>query len=220
MRTNKKPTHSARSNRDSNAMADRFWTIPNGLCLVRLLGSPVLLALAWWDQPSAFVVLLVTLIATDWIDGRLARWLNQHSTYGARLDTAADVTLFACLLIGGVMLKHEFLMANWPWAAAPALSYLISSLTSLVRFRRPPSYHTRIAKLSSYLVIFGSVLVIVDVDPWLFRAAMATVTLGNLEAVGITLVLPHPRADVPSLRAALRIRRAEQADAAADSGSV
>jgi CDP-diacylglycerol--glycerol-3-phosphate 3-phosphatidyltransferase len=187
----------------------RIWTIPNALCFARLAGCPVLLVLAWREQPRPFVIMLLVLITTDWIDGRLARWLRQRSEIGPWLDTIADVALFSTLLLGGVILEHERLLENWPWLVSPLLSYMISSVVSLVRFRRLPSYHTRIAKLSSYLVIFGSVLLILRVDVWLFRIAMAAVTLGNLEAIGITLVLPSLRTDVPSLPAALRLREKE-----------
>lgn len=188
----------------------RLWTIPNVLCLARLLGAPLLVALAWYGASSAFIVVLLVLIGTDWIDGRLARWLDQRSSFGAKLDTVADVVLFGALLVGGVILEHEFLLGNWPWIAAAPASYAASVVVSWLRFGRLPSYHTRIAKLSSYLVIFGAVLVIADVTPWLFRVAMLSVAIGNLEAIGITLALPKPRADVLSLPAALRIRRSDQ----------
>jgi cardiolipin synthase len=54
----------------------RIWTIPNALSFVRLVGCPVLLVLAWREQPWPFVIVLLVLITTDWIDGRLARWLR------------------------------------------------------------------------------------------------------------------------------------------------
>jgi len=209
MESNKQRSSGSPGDNEPADASKRIWTIPNALSFARLAGCPVLLVLAWREQPWPFVIVLLVLIATDWIDGRLARWLRQRTELGPRLDTVADVALFSTLLLGGVLLEHERLLENWPWIVSPLLSYTISSVVSLVRFRRLPSYHTRIAKLSSYLVIFGSVLLIVRDDVWLFRIAMAAVTIGNLEAIGITLVLPSLRSDVPSLPAALRLRENE-----------
>jgi CDP-diacylglycerol--glycerol-3-phosphate 3-phosphatidyltransferase len=192
---------------EREARRRRIWTIPNLLCATRLAGVPVLIVLAWQGQAMAFVVLLLALVATDWIDGRLARWLNQQSDFGARLDSIADITLFAGLLVGAALLKRGELLAEWPWVAAAVAGYALSCAAAILKFRRFPSYHTRIAKLSSYLVIVGAVLLLADVTPWLARIAMLSVALGNLEAVAITCVLPAWRANVPSLRAALRARR-------------
>jgi CDP-diacylglycerol--glycerol-3-phosphate 3-phosphatidyltransferase len=188
---------------------NRIWTIPNLFCAIRLAGTPVLVALAWFEQPVPFVVLLLLLVFTDWIDGRLARWLNQQSDFGARLDSVADITLFAALLVGAVLLKGRALLGEWPWIAATLASYALSCAAGIVKFRRFPSYHTRIAKLSSYLVILGAVLYLAEFTPgwftpWPFRCAMLTVTLGNLEATAITCLLPRWQANVLSLRAAMK----------------
>ena len=36
---------------------------------------------------------------TDWLDGKLARWLNQGSRLGALLDPAADRLYIVCTLV-------------------------------------------------------------------------------------------------------------------------
>lgn len=40
-----------------------------------------------------FTAVFVVLNLSDWIDGRLTRWLKQRSDFGARLDRFADSVL-------------------------------------------------------------------------------------------------------------------------------
>ena len=72
----------------------RVVTIPNALSAARLLGVPVFLWLVlglrsqtgdWWA-----VALLIAAAASDWLDGKIARALNQQSRLGQVLDPAAD----------------------------------------------------------------------------------------------------------------------------------
>jgi len=70
---------------------NRVLTVPNILSLLRLLGVPVFLWLLL--GPHADVAALVVLAASgasDWLDGKLARWLHQASRIGVLLDPAAD----------------------------------------------------------------------------------------------------------------------------------
>ena len=80
-------------------MYDRLWTWPNALSFARLLGVPVFLWLVlvkedWW----AFGILVFAGLS-DWLDGKLARILDQTSKLGTLLDPAADrLYIFATLL--------------------------------------------------------------------------------------------------------------------------
>ena len=70
-------------------------TIPNLLSLLRLALVPVFLYLIVSSQPGfAFLVLAVASF-TDWLDGYLARRLNQITRLGALLDPAADRLTFS-----------------------------------------------------------------------------------------------------------------------------
>ena len=75
-------------------------TIPNALSVARLVGVPVFLWLVLGPHADAWAVaLLIASAATDWLDGKLARALNQQSRLGEALDPAADRLYIAATLV-------------------------------------------------------------------------------------------------------------------------
>ncbi|MEV6909420.1 CDP-alcohol phosphatidyltransferase family protein [Amycolatopsis sp. NPDC051071] len=78
--------------------------VPNMLSILRLAGVPVFLWLLLGPKEDGWALALLVFSAlTDWLDGKLARWLNQMSRLGQLLDPAADrlyilATLIAFLL--------------------------------------------------------------------------------------------------------------------------
>lgn len=174
------------------------WTIANALCVLRLTGCPVLLYLAYHGHATAFVSLFVFLVLTDWVDGKLARWLGQRSAFGAQLDTWADIALYGCLLLSAGWLVPEALRREWPWVAVALGAYAGSVTVAMIRFGRWPAYHTRSAKICWLLIFVGVVFLFAGWSAWPMRIAMIGATLANLEAMAITLMLPHWRTDVSS----------------------
>ncbi|WP_238436606.1 MULTISPECIES: CDP-alcohol phosphatidyltransferase family protein [unclassified Frankia] len=71
--------------------SDRILTIPNLLSTLRLVGVPVFLWVALGPRAD-WVALGILMFAgvSDYLDGRLARALNQTSRLGALLDPLAD----------------------------------------------------------------------------------------------------------------------------------
>ncbi|HEY0641742.1 MAG TPA: CDP-alcohol phosphatidyltransferase family protein [Pseudonocardiaceae bacterium] len=83
---------------------DRVLTVPNALSVLRLLGVPLFLWLLLGPQADGWaVVVLVVGGFTDWLDGKLARWLDQGSRLGALLDPLVDrLYILATLLAFGL----------------------------------------------------------------------------------------------------------------------
>jgi cardiolipin synthase len=68
----------------------RIVTLPNAITLVRLVCIPVFVWLLAGDEPLAAAGLLAVLGASDWVDGWVARRLDQGSNLGKVLDPVAD----------------------------------------------------------------------------------------------------------------------------------
>ena len=90
-------------------------TIPNLISLIRLALIPVFLwVLVGSDSPFAAGWLLGLIGSTDWIDGYLARRLDQVSEVGKILDPLADRIAVVVAVIAG--LATGYLPAWFAWA--------------------------------------------------------------------------------------------------------
>lgn len=80
--------------------ADRLWTVPNVLSALRLAGVPLFLYLVLGPEADgwALIILMVSGV-TDYLDGKLARMLNQTSKLGTLLDPLADRLYIASTLV-------------------------------------------------------------------------------------------------------------------------
>ncbi|MDR2902357.1 MAG: CDP-diacylglycerol--glycerol-3-phosphate 3-phosphatidyltransferase, partial [Lactobacillales bacterium] len=81
--------------------------IPNLLTSIRIWAIPVIVATFFFDSPLwawVGVVLFALAGITDYMDGYLARHLNQLSRFGRVLDPIADKLLVGAILL---MLAHE-----------------------------------------------------------------------------------------------------------------
>jgi len=165
------------------------------------------------DGPAGSSRINIALAITDWIDGKLAILLNQRSAFGARLDSVADVTLYACLLIGSAYLAGGIVRQESLWIGLAIASYAASLASAWRKFRRLPAYHTRAAKTAWLLMPVGAYCVFTNRWIGMLRIAMSAVMLANFEALLITRMLPEWRADIPSLWHALRIAQQPAAPA-------
>ena len=80
-------------------MPAKLWHVPNLLSLARIplaVGVFVCVTAAAW---LTGLVLFLVACVTDWLDGWLARRLNQTSAFGAFLDPVADKFLICAALV-------------------------------------------------------------------------------------------------------------------------
>ncbi len=98
-------------------MSGQFINIPNGITAVRILLIPCfVIAFYLPTQHAGMITAGIFCLAgvTDWLDGYLARKLNQMSRFGAFLDPVADKLIVAVAL---VLLVGEF---GSPFITIPA----------------------------------------------------------------------------------------------------
>ena len=74
-------------------------TVPNAISVLRLLSVPLFAVLALRGQTVWAIVVLALAAASDWLDGRLARMLDQRSRLGELLDPAADRLFILATLV-------------------------------------------------------------------------------------------------------------------------
>jgi cardiolipin synthase len=114
-------------------VTDRIVTIPNLLSIVRLALVPVFLwlVLAKRQDELALLVLVVSGI-TDYLDGKLARRLNQTSTLGAILDPVADRLFILAVVVG---LWQRDIIPVWLAIVLPLRDVFLFGLVPFLRTR-------------------------------------------------------------------------------------
>ena len=81
-----------------------FLTIPTLMTWTRIVAIPLIVGVFYLDLPEAnrnvvATIMFVVFALTDWLDGYLARRLNQTSAFGAFLDPVADKFLVCASLL-------------------------------------------------------------------------------------------------------------------------
>jgi cardiolipin synthase (CMP-forming) len=114
----------------------RVVTIPNAISVARLAGVPVFLWLVlglrsqagdWWA-----VGLLVAAGLSDWLDGKIARALNQQSQLGQVLDPAADRLYIAATVVA---LAVRGIIPWWLVGLLAARELVLAVVLTLLRRR-------------------------------------------------------------------------------------
>ena len=147
---------------DREALPDRVWTLPNALSVLRLLGVPVFLWLLLGPEEDgwALVILMVSGF-TDWLDGKLARWLNQGSRLGALLDPAADRLYIVCTLVA---LAIREVVPVWVVALLLGRELVLGVMLLVLRhYGYPPLQVHYLGKAATLLLLYAfPVLLIAD----------------------------------------------------------
>lgn len=156
---------------DREALPDRVWTLPNALSVLRLLGVPLFLWLLLGPEADgwALVVLMVSGF-TDWLDGKLARWLDQSSRLGALLDPAADRLYIVSTLIA---LAVREIVPVWLVAVLVGREVVLGLLLLVLRrYGYPPLQVHYLGKAATLLLLYAfPVLLIADGEGWLATLA-------------------------------------------------
>ena len=127
------PVRASVSAADDGADLDRVVTIPNALSVARLVGVPVFLWLVLGPHADAWAVaLLIASAATDWLDGKLARALNQQSRLGEALDPAADRLYIGATLVA---LAVRGIIPWWLFALLVVRELVVAGALGLLKRR-------------------------------------------------------------------------------------
>ena len=129
-------------------------TLPNLVSVLRLFLIPVFLWLLFGrDDPAAAGWLLGFIGATDWIDGYLARRLNQVSELGKILDPVADRLAVAAAVIGGLI--AGVLPAWFAWALI--LREVIVGVGAVYAWRRGVKLDVRFMGKTATFMLYGAI---------------------------------------------------------------
>ena len=138
---------------------ERFWTIPNVLSILRLLGVPVFLWLILALHADLWAVVVLALAGlTDWLDGQIARRFHQISRAGQLLDPAADRLYILATLIA-LMMRGAIPM--WLLVVLVARDVVIAGLVPLLRTRGYSSLPVHfVGKAATFCLLYSFPLIL------------------------------------------------------------
>ena len=120
---------------ESDATSSAVWTLPNVISMVRLAGVPLFLWLVLGPEADSWAIVVLLLSGfSDWLDGYLARRLDQTSKLGEILDPVAD-RLYILAAVVGLAIRDII-----PWWLAIILPLRDALLWVLVPFLRTRGY--------------------------------------------------------------------------------
>jgi cardiolipin synthase len=133
---------------------ERWLTVPNVLSILRVLTVPLFLYLLLGPHADGWaIVVLVGSGMTDWLDGKLARWLNQMSQLGAKLDPIADRLYIVATLVAFVV---RGLIPWWAAALLVAKDAVVAACLPLLRSRGYAGLEVHyIGKAATFVLLYA-----------------------------------------------------------------
>lgn len=167
---------------------------------------PGLLMTAVAGSRRGFVALLVIALATDALDGFLARRLNAYSDLGRRLDSAADYVTLITGAAGIALLWPDIMHRELPWVMAGLGGFFTVLAFGFVRFGRALGYHTWATKLLALASALSLIPLLSGGPPWPFHVVVILQVAASLEQIAIALLVPTHRGEMPTVWHAWRLR--------------
>lgn len=133
--------------------------IPHALSMARVVIVAATYFAASRQDTALFAVLVLGAVLTDIMDGPLARYFGTANSFGANVDSAADLLFYLSLPV-------------WTWMFAPGVvwdhRYLIATISTLYLAVNVLSHfqfgalgvHNRLSRASGTIGVFGTFYVI------------------------------------------------------------
>ena len=147
--------------------------IPNALTSLRALGVPVFLYLFLVaEEPIASFVVIALGGITDYLDGKVARALNQTSDFGAKFDPTVDRLYIAAVIIA--LAIKDYL----PWSLVVAIiarDLILFLVIIYQKLRGIPFFEVSfLGKAATFNLLYAFPFLLLEevavIGPWCFAA--------------------------------------------------
>ena len=147
--------------------------IPNALTALRALGVPVFLYLFLVaEEPVASFVVIALGGITDYLDGKVARALNQTSDFGAKFDPTVDRLYIAAVIIA--LAIKDYL----PWSLVVAIiarDLILFLVIIYQKLRGIPFFEVSfLGKAATFNLLYAFPFLLLEevavIGPWCFAA--------------------------------------------------
>lgn len=188
-----------------------FFTIPTLMTWARIVAIPLIVGVFYLDalEPAArnlvATAMFILFAATDWLDGYLARKLNQMSAFGAFLDPVADKFLVcASLLVLVHMDRADVFVALIIIGREIAISALREWMAQIGASRSVAVHMLGKLKTTAQMVAIPFLLYDDSLFGVLHTRAWGTVLIWIAAVLTIWSMIYYMRKALPEIRAKMR----------------
>lgn len=176
----------------------KYFSLPNLFSIARIIAVPILICFAYSDYANLFLIGAIIALSTDFIDGYLARKLDQITKLGTTLDSIGDMMMYFTMPFCGWLLWPDMIMREITYIFFVMLAFIVPMIAGMIKFGRMPSYHTWLAKSSTMFISIATMIWFIWEYPILFRIAVVIQILVMIEYIAITLRLKVWQGNIPS----------------------
>ncbi len=174
--------------------------IPNILSSYRLVALPFISYAIYYGFRDWFFILLFINLATDILDGFLARRFKWESELGARLDSLADLGTYAMSFWGMLSLEYEFVSNHYIYFLIIIGMYILPQIISYIKFQKFPSLHLYSCKLAGYIQGFFMLFYYMEWGTELYFNFMFWAScIAEIEEILILLFIPTMRSNLQGI---------------------
>jgi cardiolipin synthase (CMP-forming) len=127
-------------------------TAPNIVTSTRLVLLPAIWFFAYKEMPRAVGYAIAISLMTDMLDGFLARYLNQETNFGAKLDSLADNLLLVSAPVWLFWIDRRVVIENPVLCAMYIVALAAVFIAMLTKHKRNVEIHTYLSKLGASMM--------------------------------------------------------------------
>ncbi len=153
----------------NNSTLNQLKTIPNMLSISRLVLIPAMIIPCFFlndeqQAKSIFLIMFIVIGITDKLDGTIARYLNQTSHLGAKLDTMADMVFYPLIALWLYRFSPEVVSGWWNLIYILMALFFLKLILGKIKFREIPVFHTIGGKTFAASLYFFMIVAILYPD--------------------------------------------------------
>lgn len=154
-------------------------TIPNILSVLRIVGTMSLFFIKPFTK--AFFIVYTACGLSDVLDGWIARATNTSTELGSKLDSIADLLLYAVMILKIFPnLLEKLPLEFWGLVALVVAIRLCSYIVAAIKYRRFSSMHTYLNKLTGLAVFTVPYIIMQD---WALVGCCIVAAVGGLSSL-------------------------------------
>lgn len=187
------------------SMRSKNFNLANSITVSRIILMPFLFLFVTQENRNAFLAGYIVVGSTDFLDGWVARKLNQVTRLGKILDSVADIFFYIPTAWFLFVLYPEIIESNVLWLIGAFLVYFLSFFVSIIRIGKPIMMHTSLLRFNAVLVFSMVILSYFFDTTLLLRFILFLFMVGFMESILIFIRFGHVDVDTKSIFRLIRM---------------